>query len=60
MFGMLYLSGVESKADFAATFALWFPLTPMCGIGEASQRQTKSEYTELLFLAPSFMAVKCG
>ena len=29
VYGMLYLSGVKSKADFAATSALWFPLTPM-------------------------------
>ena len=29
MYGMLYLSGVKSKADFAASSALLFPLTPM-------------------------------
>ena len=29
VYGMLYLSGVKSKADFAAASALWFPLTPM-------------------------------
>ena len=32
----------------------------MCGIGEASRRQPKSRYTELLFLPPSFMAAKGG
>ena len=29
MYGMLYLSGVRSKADFAAASALWFPLNPV-------------------------------
>ena len=29
VYGMLYLSGVKSKADFAAVSALSFPLTPM-------------------------------
>ena len=29
VYGMLYLSGVKSKADFTAASALWFPLTPM-------------------------------
>ena len=29
MYGMLYLSGVKSIADFAAASALWFPLTPL-------------------------------
>ena len=27
VYGMLYLSGVKSKADFATASALWFPLT---------------------------------
>ena len=29
VYGMLYLSGVKSKADFAVASALWFPLTSM-------------------------------
>ena len=29
VYGMLYLSGVKSKAHFAAVSALWFPLTSM-------------------------------
>ena len=29
VYGMLHLSVVKSKADFAAASALWFPLTPM-------------------------------
>ena len=32
----------------------------ICGIGDASRRQPKSRYTELSFLPPSFMVVKCG
>ena len=29
VYGMVYLSGVKSKADLAAVSALWFPHTPM-------------------------------